>query len=128
MRTASPLRYPGGKWRIAALFEQLLTLNGLESVRYVEPYAGGASLALSLLLAGRVAEAHLNDLDPAIYAFWHSLLTRTRDFIEFIERVPVTPDEWYRQKNVYSGSAKRCRFALGCATFFLNRTNSPENK
>jgi DNA adenine methylase len=88
MRTASPLRHPGGKWRAAAFFEQLLTLNGLEGVRYVEPYAGGASLARSLLLAGRVAEAHLNDLDPAIYAFWHSLLTRTKDLIEFIEPCP----------------------------------------
>jgi DNA adenine methylase len=123
MRTASPLRYPGGKWRIAPFFEQLLTTNRLESFRYVEPYAGGASLALSLLLKDRVAEIHLNDLAPAIYAFWHSLLTRSRDLIEFIERVPVTPDEWHRQKTVYGQPGKVGNFALGCATFFLNRTN-----
>jgi len=123
MRTASPLRYPGGKWRVTPFFEQLLRINGLGNIRYVEPYAGGASLALSLLLRGKVAEVHLNDLDPAIYAFWHSLLTRSSDLVEFIERVPITPDEWYRQKNVYERQSKVCRFSLGCATFFLNRTN-----
>jgi DNA adenine methylase len=123
MRTASPLRYPGGKWRVASFFDRLLTINRLEDVRYVEPYAGGASLALSLLLDQKVEEVHLNDLDPAIYAFWHSVLTRPHDLIDFIDHVPITPDEWRNQKEAYSRAPNVTRFALGCATFFLNRTN-----
>jgi DNA adenine methylase len=98
-------------------------MNRLERVRYVEPYAGGASLALSLLLEHKVEEIHLNDLDPAIYAFWHSVLTRPRDLTDFIERVPVTPDEWRNQKEIYARTMNVSSFALGCATFFLNRTN-----
>ena len=64
MRNASPLRYPGGKWRIAPFFERLIQINGLSGCCYLEPYAGGSSLALSLLLGGHVSKILLNDLDP----------------------------------------------------------------
>src|SRR5206468_9724921 len=70
VRDASPLRYPGGKWRLARFFERLIELNGLTGRRYIEPYAGGGSLALSLLIRTLVSEIHLHDLDPAIHAFW----------------------------------------------------------
>ncbi|MCI0722876.1 MAG: DNA adenine methylase [Acidobacteria bacterium] len=123
MRDASPLRYPGGKWRIASFFERLLGQNALHRPQYVEPYAGGASLALSLLLREKVSEIHLNDLDPAIHAFWHSVVTRNRDFIELVSQVPVTPEEWVKQKATYAKGLAAGRFALGFATFFLNRTN-----
>jgi DNA adenine methylase len=123
MRDASPLRYPGGKWRVASFFERLIRLNRLGSPSYVEPYAGGASLALSLLFTGQVSEVHLNDIDPAIYAFWYSVLTRSGDFLQLLERTPVTTDEWLKQKSVYASGMTAGRFALGFATFFLNRTN-----
>jgi len=123
MRDASPLRYPGGKWRLAPFLERLLLINGLICCEYVEPYAGGASLALSLLVRERVSEIHLNDLDPAIYAFWYSVLGHTTDFIHRLKRIPVTPDEREKQKAIYAEGAKADKVALGFATFFLNRTN-----
>jgi DNA adenine methylase len=123
MRTASPLRYPGGKWRVAPFFERLIAINGLDNVTYVEPYAGGASLALTLLFEHRVSEIYLNDLDPAIHACWQAIINRTPDLIEFIRAVPVTPEEWYKQKAIYANSSKASKFRLGCATLFLNRTN-----
>src|SRR5208283_6182105 len=123
MRDASPLRYPGGKWRMSAFFERVIRLNGLSGTQYVEPYAGGASLALSLLFKEQVSEVFLNDLDPAIHAFWHSVLTRNRDFIQLVDVTPVTPDEWSKQKAVYAKGSVAGKFALGFATFFLNRTN-----
>lgn len=123
MRDASPLRYPGGKWRIAAFFERVIRLNGLTRTQYVEPYTGGAGLALSLLFKECVSEIHLNDLDPAIHAFWHSVLKRGRDFIQLLRETPVTPDEWSKQKAVYAKGLMAGKFALGFATFFLNRTN-----
>ncbi len=123
MRDASPLRYPGGKWRITALFERVIRLNGLRGAQYVEPYAGGASLALSLLFREQVSEIHLNDLDPAIHAFWHSVLTRNQDFIQLLDETLLTPDEWSKQKAVYDKGSPAGKFALGFATFFLNRTN-----
>ncbi|HET6145576.1 MAG TPA: DNA adenine methylase [Candidatus Acidoferrales bacterium] len=123
MRNASPLRYPGGKWRLARCFEGLVRLNYDQPPVYVEPYAGGASLALSLLFSTIVSEVYLNDLDPAIHAFWSSVLCHNDDFCRLVERVPVTPIEWRKQKEIYSRGLKAGRFALGFATFFLNRTN-----
>jgi DNA adenine methylase len=123
MKLASPLRFPGGKWRFAPFLERLIDINGLADCEYVEPYAGGASLALSLLLSDTVSAIHLNDLDPAIYAFWDSALKRTREFSRLIAEAPLNVTEWQRQKETYRKGARAGRLALGFATFYLNRTN-----
>jgi len=123
MRGASPLRYPGGKWRLAPFFQRVISLNYDRPPMYAEPYAGGASLALSLLFSGRVAEIHLNDLDPSIHAFWHCVLRHDRDFCKLVAQVPVTTREWERQKEAYARGLSGGRLSLGFATFFLNRTN-----
>jgi DNA adenine methylase len=123
MRNASPLRYPGGKWRLAHFFERLVSLNFAQPPLYSEAYAGGASLALSLLFSDTVSEIFLNDLDPAIHAFWHSALNRTRALIDLVKETDVTPQEWTRQKEIYASGPAAGRLRLGFATFFLNRTN-----
>jgi DNA adenine methylase len=123
MRDASPLRYPGGKWRLASCFERVIALNYASPPVYAEPYAGGASLALSLLFTDVVSEIYLNDLDAAIHAFWSSVLRHNRVFCEFIEAVPINPTEWRRQREIYARGLAAGRLALGFATFFLNRTN-----
>jgi DNA adenine methylase len=123
MRNASPLRYPGGKWRLEKFFTRLVSLNFHQPPTYIEPYAGGSSLALSLLFSGAVNDIFLNDLDPAIFAFWNSVLTRTNAFIDLIETTEVTPHEWRRQKIIYAAGLASGKLRLGFATFFLNRTN-----
>lgn len=123
MRNASPLRYPGGKWRLQPFFERLICLNFRQPPIYVEPYAGGASLALSLLFSGTVSEIFLNDLDPAIFAFWRAVLTRSTALIQLVETTPVTPAEWHVQKAIYSRGSNAGSVPLAFATFFLNRTN-----
>ena len=123
MRNASPLRYPGGKWRVSPFFERLILLNRMTGCDYFEPYAGGASLALSLLFANHVAEVHLNDLDPAVHAFWHIALKRNKELKELIESTEVTPEEWVRQKKIFRQGSDGGQLALGFAMFFLNRTN-----
>ena len=123
MKTASPLRYPGGKWRVAPIFERLIELNGLDGCSYFEPYAGGASLALSLLIRGRVADISLNDLDPAIHAFWSSVLRQTKEFVSLVKHARLTPQEWSRQRRTYDRGSSAGMLALGFATFYLNRTN-----
>jgi DNA adenine methylase len=123
MRHASPLRYPGGKWRLTSCFESVIALNYGNPPVYAEPYAGGASLALSLLFTGVVSEIYLNDLDPAIHAFWFSILRHRKSFCELVERVPITPVEWRKQRKIYAKGLAAGRLALGFATFFLNRTN-----
>ena len=48
----SPLRYPGGKAKLFPVISALLERNNLSSIAYAEPYAGGAGLALALLVNG----------------------------------------------------------------------------
>jgi DNA adenine methylase len=123
MRDASPLRYPGGKWRFSGYFEQLIKLNYSTPPTYVEPFAGGASLALSLLFSGAVSEIYLNDLDPAIHAFWYSVLNDTDKLCRRIRSIPVNPVQWKKQKQLYSDANQRNRIQLAFSLFFLNRTN-----
>lgn len=123
MRNASPLRYPGGKWRFADFFHRLIATNFQAPPLYFEPYAGGASLALSLLFRGVVSDVYLNDLDGAVYSFWRAVLDDTDELIELIESTPVTPTEWQKQHAIYSQSARSARIRRAFAFFFLNRTN-----
>lgn len=84
---------------------------------------GGASLALSLLFKNQVSAIYLNDLDPAIHAFWYSVLNHNDKFLARLAEVAITPAEWINQKNIYSQGISSGKFALGFATFYLNRTN-----
>ena len=90
MNVYSPLRYPGGKRRIAPYLKKILKDNQLCDGVYVEPYAGGASVALSLLLDGYVSKIIINDVDQSVYAFWWSVLNETNEFCKLIEETPVT--------------------------------------
>ena len=119
----SPLRYPGGKTFLSPFFDGVIKDNGLEKVTYVEPFAGGAGAALTLLLSGKVNRIVINDLDKAIYAFWKSAIFDSVKFTKKIHSTPVTIKEWKKQKAIYN-NPKAGRFELGFATFFLNRTNT----
>jgi DNA adenine methylase len=119
----TPLRYPGGKRRLAATVIQLLHENGLKDIQYVEPYAGGAAIALTLLLEEYAATVHINDLSRPVYAFWAAVLNDTENLCRRIELVNVTIDEWHLQRAVYSQQETADLADLGFATFFLNRTN-----
>ena len=50
----SPLRYPGGKGKLARFVADVIRSNDLQDGSYVEPYAGGAGVAFELLLTGIV--------------------------------------------------------------------------
>ena len=126
----SPLRYPGGKAAIADTFSALLDANGiLKNGTYCEPFAGGAGVALTLLLKKRVGRIIINDYDPCIVAFWMAIIKDGPQFIQRIKDIDVSIDEWVRQRKVYNGARRSdlCsrdrRFQIGFATFFLNRCN-----
>jgi DNA adenine methylase len=123
MRYSSPLRYPGGKSRLAPFLKLLFESNGIVGGHYAEPYAGGASVALTLLFDEYASRIHINDLDRSIYAFWNSILTEADEFCARISRVRVSMAEWRRQKAVQEVAETADLLDLGFSTFFLNRTN-----
>lgn len=120
--TLTPLRYPGGKSQLSSFVIELMQRNNLFYGHYVEAFAGGAGIAWKLLLNDFVTHVHINDLDRAIYAFWHSVLNRTDDFCERIFLTKINVKEWIHQRSVLHAS-RPTLFDLGFAAFFLNRTN-----
>jgi DNA adenine methylase len=118
----SPLRYPGGKNKLAKFVALVCEKNNING-HYVEPYAGGASVALHLLIKGYVKEITINDLDRAIYAFWYALLNDTERFCNKIKTTDITIQNWIKFKKIHKNKSKETLFDLGFATFFLNRTN-----
>lgn len=119
---ASPLRYPGGKGSLYARLRRVIRDNGLAGCTYVEPYAGGAGAGLALLVTGQVSKVVINDLDPAIHAFWSLVKSDPHAMIDRIQKVPLNVKEWRRQKEIYAAPDADIS-ALGFATFYLNRTN-----
>lgn len=101
----------------------LIRENRLVRPDYAEPYAGGSGLALGLLYGAYVNHVHLNDIDPGIWSFWHAVLEECDELVNLVENVPVTVDEWHRQKRIASAANTDNPVSLGFATFFLNRTN-----
>lgn len=119
----SPLRYPGGKLKVVDYIKRLLEVNDLCGGTYIEPYAGGASVALSLLFSKYAGRIKINDIDRAIYAFWYSVLNETEALCRMIQDTPVTMDVWATQHELQKHKEEVGLLELGFSTFFLNRTN-----
>jgi DNA adenine methylase len=120
----TPLRYPGGKSAMAGLLSELIqSIDFNRRITYIEPYAGGAGSAVLLLLNGIVDRIIINDFDVAVYAFWHSILYRTEEFIDLINAREITIDEWEKQREIYKAKNTEDLLSLGFSFFFLNRTN-----
>lgn len=122
MITVSPLRYPGSKNKVYRYIKHLIEVNCCTT--YIEPFVGGGSVALKLLLNSDVKNIIINDYDKAIYAFWYSVLYETDSLIELIKTTEITIEEWHKQKKIQNNK-EQCDnlLKLGFSTLFLNRTN-----
>ncbi|WP_439858301.1 DNA adenine methylase [Pseudomonas syringae] len=120
---STPLRYPGGKGKFSHFIKHVFEANGLLDGHYVEPYAGGAGVALELLFHEYASIIHINDLDPAVYSFWHSAVHSTEALCRLINDTPVNMENWRAYKSVLDNVAQYSTLDVAMATFFLNRTN-----
>jgi DNA adenine methylase len=119
----SPLRYPGGKTRIFNFVSNFFRENNLIGIDYAEPYAGGAGLALKLLINEYVKTIYINDLDKSIFSFWKSIIENPIRFCTWIHDVEITVKNWKKYKKIQNNSEDVDEFELAKSTFFLNRTN-----
>lgn len=103
--------------------KHLMEENDLCGGTYIEPYAGGASVALSLLYGKYASRIKINDIDRSVYAFWHSVLNETDALCRLIADTPVSMETWQNQHEVQKKKAEIDLLTLGFSTFFLNRTN-----
>ena len=119
----SPLRYPGGKARVAPYLARLIRRQGARPSIYAEPFAGGAGAALRLLADEVVRTIRLNDLSPGIAAFWRSVFLETEELATRIERAKVDIRHWHSAREVFHSPEGQTDVDLGFATFYLNRCN-----
>lgn len=119
----SPLRYPGGKLKVVDYVKRLFEVNDLMDGTYIEPYAGGASVALTLLFSEYASRIKINDIDRSIYAFWYSVLNETEALCRLVVDTPVNMETWHAQRDVQQHKQEVELLELGFSTFFLNRTN-----
>lgn len=117
----SPLRYPGGKYKLYKYVEALVKENGCTT--YVEPFCGGTAIALQLLFNNVVKKVIINDYDYTIFCFWDSVLNHTDEFINLIRNIDITIQEWEHQKEIRRNPGWYSPLEIGFSTFFLNRTN-----
>ncbi|CAI3469856.1 DNA adenine methylase [Enterococcus cecorum] len=122
--TYSPLRYPGGKSQLYKFIKKMIDENIGENGIYVEPFAGGAGVAIQLLVQKNVKTIAINDLDKSIHSVWYSIINYPKELIALINETVVCIEEWHRQKEIYIRESNN-PFSLegGFATLFLNRTN-----
>jgi DNA adenine methylase len=122
-RNRTPLRYPGGKQRLAPFVAEILETNNAIGWNYVEPYAGGAGVALELLLEKKVRHVYLNDSSVHIYSFWKSLISDPEGFCRRISRASLTLEAWKAHREIVRHPEQHGLHDVGFSTFYLNRCN-----
>jgi len=122
----SPLRYPGGKASLFDFISKVIVDNNLSDGVYAEAFAGGAGVALKLLMLEYVGDIVINDKDPLIFNFWKSVLEENEALCKLINDTPVTIDEWTRRCDIVKNKESwknTSSLELGFTAFFLNRCN-----
>lgn len=123
MKSLSPLRYPGGKAKLYDYVCKLFEKNNLKNITYVELFAGGAGLAIGLLLSNKVKNIVINDIDYCIFCFWKCVVDNTQELCDRIKKCNITVDEHNRQKKIYQDPKAYSEIEVAFATLFLNRTH-----
>lgn len=122
-RYVSPLRYPGGKATMAPwLGDLFIHQYGLMDVEvWMEPFAGGAGAALTLLDRDMVDHVHLIDANAGIAAFWCSVIAEGDNLAALVERTTPTLGLYERSRAVLAEPEGADLFDLGYAAFIVNR-------
>lgn len=121
--TKTPLRFPGGKTKLYNYVTKSMWEQSPKCTTYIEPFAGGAGIAMKLLLGKEVEHIIINDIDRSIYSIWKLILSDNDELASFIQSVPLTIDEWRKQKEIVTHKTDYDDCELGLASFFMNRTN-----
>jgi DNA adenine methylase len=122
-RYKTPLRYPGGKQKLAPFIVEVLKENNLLGCHYAEPYAGGAGVALELLIDNHVSHVHLNDSFYPVFAFWNSAINNAEKFCRKISNASLTIDEWKKRREILRNYSRYDELEVGFSMFYLNRCN-----
>ena len=121
--TYTPIRYPGGKTKLYPEIRAIMKANGLLGCSYAELFAGGAGLAIKLLLKGDVSSIVINDYDRAVFCMWDAIVNHGDELCSFVDGVTLNIETWKTMREIYRNHGNVDDFELGKAAFYLNRTN-----
>jgi DNA adenine methylase len=91
----SPFRYPGGKTWLVPRIRQWLWSLSFEPTEFVEPFAGGAIIGLTVAAEGLAKRVRLVEIDDAVAAVWETILNDEggADWLaEHITNFKLTPE------------------------------------
>lgn len=106
LRWVSPLRYPGGKGRMAAALAELFAAQfGIMDVEiWIEPFAGGAGAGLHLLAQEAVEEIWLTEKNRALAAFWRTVVENGAELSARIRTCEPDIQMWHDAKGLVAAS------------------------
>jgi DNA adenine methylase len=116
----SPLRYPGGKTRVAKMLSQFIP----EHTDYREIFAGGAAIFFHKPL---VEKNWINDLQPGLHALWVTLRDELPRFARLCRRehkkdILKLRDQWYGDRELMEASGDEQLLDRAFQYYFINRT------
>lgn len=100
----SPLRYPGGKSKMVEYVYSKIEGENIDV--FVEPFAGGASVGLSLLEAGVINKLVISDKDYGIYSLFKTILDEPMFLIEKIKTSELTHIDYFEAQNCIKNNYK----------------------
>jgi DNA adenine methylase len=123
LRYLSPLRYPGAKSALIPVISDLVSGGSRvlgHPALFVEPFAGGASTGLRLIVEKVVDRILLADADSMVARFWQVAASETEWLIDRMWAEPVTLERWDYWRRWTPKRIDDRETAVKC--LFLNRT------
>lgn len=125
-RWVSPLRYPGGKARMAAFLGEVYDqqIGPMDIEIWMEPFAGGAGVGLTLLDQKLVEEVWLAEMNPALAAFWRAVVDQGDQLADQVEHLTPNLALWQASTDLLKAAADGDQLddlQLGLAAFIVNR-------
>lgn len=77
----SPFRYPGGKTWFVPRLRQWLGSKALRPREFIEPFAGGGIIGLTVAFENLAERVRMVELDPDVAAVWQAMLGGEADWL-----------------------------------------------
>ena len=116
----SPLRYPGGKSRVAKRLVPFIPPH----THYREPFVGGGAIFFH---KQPVAKSWINDLHPGLYALWRALRDHFDEFAELCREQDATDlratfDYWVSREDLMKARGLKHLVERAVQYYYINRT------
>ena len=118
----SPFRYPGGKTWLVPRIRQWLASLPMKPARFIEPFAGGAIVGLTVAFEQLAGQVILVERDEQVAAVWQTIIN-TQDGAQWLADRIVTFDLTPETAKTLLSSPARSAKEKALQTIIQNRIN-----